>query len=112
MMVPISIYAGYFGAGVGVLMLAALTVANSGDYRSANATKNFINGLSCLVAGIVFGIQGVVAWVPTLLIGTGGIAGSLVGAYVARILPVAAARVMVVAFGMLLTAIYTWRYWL
>lgn len=111
MMVPISIYAGYFGAGVGVLMLAALTVANSGDYRSANVTKNLINSLSCLVAGIVFGIQGIVAWVPTLLVGTGAIAGSLAGAYVARILPVAAARVMVVAFGTLLTAVYTWRYW-
>jgi uncharacterized membrane protein YfcA len=111
MMVPISIYAGYFGAGVGVLMLAALTVANSGDYRSANVTKNLLNSLSCLVAAIVFGIHGIVAWVPTLLVGTGAIAGSLAGAYVARILPAAAARMMVVAFGALLTAVYTWRYW-
>jgi len=111
MMVPISIYAGYFGAGVSVLMLAALSVANSGNYRSANVTKNLINSLSCLVAGIVFSIQGIVAWVPALLIGTGGIAGSLAGAYVARILPVAVARIMVVAFGTLLTAVYGWRYW-
>jgi uncharacterized membrane protein YfcA len=111
MMVPVSIYAGYFGAGVGVLMLAALSVANRGDYRSANVTKNLINGLSCLVAGVIFGISGLVAWGPTLLIGTGAIAGSVTGAYVARILPVAAARVMVVAFGTLLTLVYAWRYW-
>ena len=111
MMVPISIYAGYFGAGVGVLMLAALTVANSGNYRSANATKNLINSLSCVVAGIVFAIYGIVAWVPALLIGTGAIAGGLTGAYVARILPEAAARRMVVVFGALLTAIYGYRYW-
>jgi uncharacterized membrane protein YfcA len=111
MMIPVSIYAGYFGAGVGVLMLAALTVANSGDYRSANVTKNLINSLSCLVAGIVFGIEGIIAWQPTLLVGAGGIAGSIAGAYVARILPVTAARIMVVAFGALLTAVYTWRYW-
>ena len=112
MMVPISIYAGYFGAGVGVLMLAALTVANSGDYRSANVTKNLLNSLSCLVAGIVFSIQGVVAWIPTLLVGAGAIVGSLAGAYVARVLPVRGARIMVVTFGALLTAVYTWRYWL
>lgn len=111
MMVPISVYAGYFGAGVGVLMLAALSVANSGNYRSANVIKNLIGSLGCLMAGIVFGIHGIIAWIPTLLVGTGAIAGSLAGAYVARILPVATARIMVVAFGALLTAVYTWRYW-
>jgi uncharacterized membrane protein YfcA len=111
LMIPVSIYAGYFGAGVSVLILAALTVANRGDYRSANATKNLINSLTCLVAAIVFAIEGVIAWAPTLLVGIGGIGGSLAGAYVARILPVAAARVMVVAFGTLLTAVYAWRYW-
>jgi len=52
------------------------------------------------------------AWIPTLLVGAGAIAGSLTGAYVARVLPVRAARVLVVAFGALPTAIYTWRYWL
>jgi uncharacterized membrane protein YfcA len=111
MMIPVSVYAGYFGAGVGVLMLAALSVANSGDYRSANVTKNLINSLSCLVAGIVFSIQGIVAWVPTLLIGAGAIAGSIAGVYVARVLPATAARIMVVGFGALLTAVYAWRYW-
>ena len=103
MMVPVSVYAGYFGAGVGVLMLAALSVANRGNYRSANVTKILLNGLTCVIAGTIFGIYGIVAWTSTILIGTGAIAGSLAGAYVARILPVAAARVMVVTFGAILT---------
>ena len=39
MMVPVSVYSGYFGAGAGVLMIAALSVANGGNYRAANVAK-------------------------------------------------------------------------
>lgn len=111
MIVPVSIYGGYFGAGVGVLLIAALSVANGGDYRAANVTKNLVGSLNNLVAAIVFASQGMIAWVPALLVAAGAIAGALAGAYVARILPVAAARGLVIAFGALLTAIYAWRYW-
>jgi uncharacterized membrane protein YfcA len=112
MIVPVSIYGGYFGAGVGVLMIAALSVANSGDYRAANVTKNLVGSLNNLVAAIVFASQGMIAWIPALIVATGAIGGALAGAHVARILPVAAARGLVIAFGMLLTGIYAWRYWL
>jgi len=112
MIVPVSVYGGYFGAGVGVLLIAALSVANGGDYRAANVTKNLVGSLNNLVAAVVFASQGAIAWLPALLVAAGGIAGGLAGAHVARILPVAAARLMVIAFGALLTAIYAWRYWL
>src|SRR4051812_10008729 len=41
---PISIYGGYFGAGLGVLMLGVLSVGTGGNYRSANVTKNLVTG--------------------------------------------------------------------
>jgi uncharacterized membrane protein YfcA len=112
MIVPVSIYGGYFGAGVGVLLIAALSVANGGDYRAANVTKNLVGSLNNLVAALVFASQGMIAWGPTLLVAAGAVGGALAGAHAARILPVAAARVLVTAFGALLTAIYAWRYWL
>jgi uncharacterized protein len=112
MMVPVSIYGGYFGAGVGVLLIAALSVANGGDYRAANVTKNLVGSLNNLVAALVFASQGTIAWIPALLVAVGAIGGALTGAYVARILPVAAARGLVIGFGALLTGIYAWRYWL
>ncbi len=111
MIIPVSIYGGYFGAGVGVLLIAALSVANGGDYRAANVTKNLVGSLNNLVAAVVFAAQGAIAWTPALLVAAGGIAGGLAGAHVARILPLAAARWLVIAFGALLTAIYAWRYW-
>src|SRR4029079_15501048 len=38
---PVSFYGGYFGAGVGILMLGVFSLATGGDYRAANVTKNF-----------------------------------------------------------------------
>jgi len=112
MMIPVSVYGGYFGAGVGVLLIAAMSVANGGNYRSANVAKNLVGSLNNLVAAAIFATQGAIAWPPALLVAAGGIVGGLAGAHIARILPVGAARSMVIGFGALLTAIYAWRYWL
>ena len=69
MMVPVSIYGGYFGAGVGVLLIAALSVANGGDYRAANVTKNFVGSLINLAAAIdLRHARARIAWIPALLV--------------------------------------------
>ena len=112
MMVPVSIYGGYFGAGVGVLLIAVLSVASGGGYRAANVTKNFVGSLNNVAAALIFASQGMIAWIPTLLVAAGAIGGGLAGAHVARILPLAAARGLVICFGALLTGIYAWRYWI
>jgi len=112
MIVPVSMYGGYFGAGVGVLLIAALSVANGGNYRAANVAKNLVGSLNNVVAAAVFASQGAISWIPMLLVATGGIGGGIVGAHIARSLPVGAARGLVTGFGVLLTAIYAWRYWL
>ncbi|MEA2953229.1 MAG: uncharacterized protein QOJ96_2749 [Alphaproteobacteria bacterium] len=111
MIVPVSIYSGYFGVGVGVMLLAVLSVATGGDYRAANVTKNLFGSLNSLVATLVFISHGAIAWVPMLLVAAGGLAGGLLGAHIARILPAGAARSMVIGFGVLLTVIYTYRFW-
>ena len=46
MLLPVSFYGGYFGAGVGILMLGVFSVATGGDYRSANVAKNFVSSLN------------------------------------------------------------------
>ena len=42
MLLPVSVYGGYFGAGVGVLLIAVLSIATGGEYRPANVTKNLV----------------------------------------------------------------------
>jgi uncharacterized membrane protein YfcA len=111
MMVPVSVYSGYFGAGAGVLMIAALSVANGGNYRAANVAKNLLGSLGSIVAAIIFAAWGAIAWGPALVIAVGALGGGLAGAHLARVLPPATAQIFITAFGVLLTAIFTWKYW-
>jgi uncharacterized membrane protein YfcA len=92
-LLPVSIYGGYFGAGLGVLVLGVLSVGTGGDYRSAQVLKN-------------------VAWPQTLTMMLGVLVGAVVGARIARVLPNGWARGMVVVLGFALTLNYAWRYWL
>jgi uncharacterized membrane protein YfcA len=112
MLLPVSFYGGYFGAGVGVLLLGVFTLATGGDYRSANVTKNFVTGLNSMTAAAIFVVQGAVAWPQALTMMAGCITGGLLGSYIARMIPQAAMRVFVVAMGALLTVAFAWRYWL
>jgi uncharacterized protein len=108
---PVSIYGGYFGAGVGVLMLGIFSVGTGGDYRSANVSKNLVTALNSATSTIIFAAQGVVAWPATLLLMAGTLLGALIGARLAQVMPNRTARSLVVGVGALLTAVFAWRYW-
>jgi uncharacterized membrane protein YfcA len=111
LLLPVSFYGGYFGAGVGILILGVFSVATGGDYRSANVAKNFVSSFNCLVAGTVFIAHGAVVWPQTLALMTGTIAGGLIGAQIARVIPRNVVRVLVVVFGATLTVAFARRYW-
>jgi uncharacterized protein len=111
-MLPISIYGGYFGAGVGVLMLAVLSVGTGGHYRPANVIKNIVVALGSLVAAVLFVAQSAVIWTPTLTMMAGSLLGGLLAGRLARAVPPQLMRVIVVAVGAALTATFAWRYWL
>jgi hypothetical protein len=110
-LLPVSIYGGYFGAGVGVLVLGVLSVGTGGDYRSANVVKNLVVAFNSLMAAIVFASRGAVAWPQTLTMMAGVLVGAIVGARIAQILPNDWARGMVIFLGFVLTLVYAWRYW-
>ena len=111
MIFPVSFYGGYFGAGVGVLLIGVLSIGTGGDYRSANTTKNLVTSLNSVVAAGVFISQGAVRWMPTLVMMAGALVGAMIGARLAQIVPHAIMRVAVTAVGALLTVAFAWRYW-
>jgi uncharacterized membrane protein YfcA len=111
MIVPISVYGGYFGAGFGVLLLGVLSIATSGEYRSANAAKNFISAISTAATVLYFTVFGAIDWPPTLVMMAGSLIGGFFGGRLGHVVPPAAMRVIVVAVGVLLTVVYAWRYW-
>jgi hypothetical protein len=110
-LLPVSIYGGYFGAGVGVLLLAVLSVGTGGDYRSANVAKNFVTSLNSIAAAGIMIVQDAVYWPQTLTMMSGAIAGGLIGSFVARVIPRALVRILVIGVGAVLTVVFARRYW-
>lgn len=95
----VSIYGGFFGAGMGILMLAALGFLGVRGIHRMNGVKNFaavcING----VAAITFVLLGRVVWTHAAVMAVGAIAGGVGGAGVAKKIGEANVRRLVIAIG-------------
>jgi len=106
----VAVYGGYFGAGIGVLMLAALSILGLTDIHQMNGLKSFfamcING----VAALYFVFAHMVQWPYVLIMAGGAIAGGMGGAGLARMLGRRAVRGIVIAigFGMALSLFVKW----
>jgi len=74
--------------------------------------KNLLSGLTSFVAVVVFVLQGVVAWPPTIVMMAGAIVGGFLGGRLARVLPPDIVRWIVIVVGTILTLVYAWRDWL
>lgn len=111
MLLPVSFYGGYFGAGVGILLLGVFSVATGGDYRSANVGKNLVTSLNGAAAAAVFMVHGSVVWPQTLALMAGTVIGGYAGSYLSRIIPRRVVRVLIVGVGAALTVSFAWRYW-
>jgi uncharacterized membrane protein YfcA len=98
----IAIYGGYFGGGIGMLMLAALTLTGLGVHR-AGATKNVLAGVMNASAVVVFALSPQVHWLAALAVGLGAIVGGQTGAWLMFKIPERGMRIAVVCIGALLT---------
>ncbi len=98
----IAIYGGYFGGGIGFLMLAALTMAGL-PTRNAGASKNVLAGVMNAAAVAIFAFSPFVAWIAALVLGIGAILGGLAGAWMLSRVNEKALRLGVVAIGIALT---------
>ena len=93
------VYAGYFGAAQGILMLAILGLTFDDHLHRLNATKNVLAALANLLAGAIFAIAAPVNWAVVALIVPGAIIGGTLGARYGRRLPPAPLRALIVAVG-------------
>jgi uncharacterized membrane protein YfcA len=98
----IAVYGGYFGGGIGMLMLAALTLAGL-PVHTAGATKNVLAGVMNASAVAVFAFSPQVHWSAALAIGAGAIVGGQAGAWLMFRVNERHLRIGVVAIGTLLT---------
>ncbi len=100
----VGIYGGYFGAGIGILMLAALSIMGHDDIHQMNGFKNllatFVNG----IAALYFIWMGMVSWPDAAIMAAGAVVGGVGGAGIARRLGQQTVRRIVVAVGFSMAA--------
>ncbi|MCP1198163.1 sulfite exporter TauE/SafE family protein [Notoacmeibacter sp. MSK16QG-6] len=104
-----SIYGGFFGAGMGIMMLATLGLTEGGDYHRLNALKNLLSNVIAIVAIVVFISGGVISWPGALAMIPGVALGGYGGVWAAKRVPQTAVRMFVIAVGLFLAGYYFWR---
>lgn len=100
----IAVYGGFFGAGMGILMLAGQGLLGVTDIHVANSRKNVCAAAINGVATITFLANGRVAWRPALVMAAAAIAGGYLGARLAQRVPRAWVRRAVLAIGFAIAA--------
>jgi uncharacterized membrane protein YfcA len=98
----ICIYAGYFGAAGGVVLLALLLRAGHATLAHANASKNVIAGVANTVAALAFAFLAPVHWPAVVALGIGCLIGSRLGPVVVRHTPAGPLRVLIGVAGVTL----------
>jgi uncharacterized membrane protein YfcA len=88
----LSIYGGYFGAGSGIMLLAALLVLHDERLPRSNAVKNMLVGAGAVASAVVFVVAGPVVWSAAAPLAAGMLIGGLLGPPAARHLPERAVR--------------------
>lgn len=101
-----SIYGGFFGAGMGIMMLATLGLTEGGEYHRLNATKNLLSIVIAAVALAVFVSGGVIGWIAALIMIPAVALGGYSGVWAAKRIPQTAVRAFVIAVGLFLALYY------
>lgn len=106
LMTVVAIYGGFFGAGIGIMMLAALSIIEGGNYHKANSTKILVAFLIQVVSAALLIAGGLVHWPQAIVTMIAAAAGGYLGVGLARRLPEKVIRAVVVAIGAALTIVF------
>ncbi len=107
----VGVYGGFFGAAMGIVMLALLSLVMEDDIQARNAVKIVLASLINGVASIYFLWTGLVSARAALIMTGGAITGGYVGALLARRTPAPVVRALVVTIGLALTVLLAYRAW-
>lgn len=101
-----SIYGGYFGAGLGIILLAIAQIMGFSDFHVANSIKNLLATSFTILSIVVFGIGGLIAWPEAMTMMVGSTVGGYFGGRYAKKVNQKILRGLVIAFGLLLSVVY------
>jgi uncharacterized membrane protein YfcA len=105
----VSVYGGYFGAGMGIMMLAAFALYMEGTIHELNAVKNWLGLIINFAASVVFIAKGMVVLWPALWIVIGSLIGGFVAARVSQRFNPEKLRIAIALYGFAMTAFFVYR---
>lgn len=108
----VALYGGYFGAGIGILTLAAFGVIGMTNIHQMNGLKNAFSMTINAVAALLFVGRGLVDWRIAGLMAAGSVFGGYAGAGIARKIGQNNVRRLVIAIGLILTSSLIWKQFL
>jgi uncharacterized membrane protein YfcA len=105
----IATYGGYFGAGIGIVILAELSMMGMTKINTMNSLKTILSSSVNLLAAIIFVFSGVIYWREVLVMILGSVAGGFVLAKWGRLLPPQVLRGFIVSIGSVLTIYFFFK---
>lgn len=100
-----AVYGAYFGAGLGIMLLAFLIIMVPDDIQHSNALKGMLSLLINAAAVVYFAAFGPVEWAPAAVMAGGALAGGYLGVGVARKLGAVWLRRAVIAYGLVVAVV-------
>jgi len=105
----VAIYGGYFGAGIGILMLASLGILGMHDIHEMNALKTILGALINLVAAIYFIFAGLIVWPEAIVMTLGATVGYFAASHYSQRIPQNIVRLLGAAIGLGISAWLMWK---
>lgn len=105
----VAVYGGYFGAGMGIMMLGVMALIMTGDLHEMNAVKNWLAVVINFGASVVLIAKGLVVLAPALAVMAGALIGGYASGFWSQKVDSEKLRKVVVVYGFLMSAWYFWR---
>jgi uncharacterized membrane protein YfcA len=105
----VALYGGYFGAGIGILMLASLGFLGHTDIHQMNALKNVLGSMINLVAALWFIVSGLIDWPKMAIMSVGALVGYFLGAHYSQRIPQQRVRLLINVIGLTISAVMFYR---
>src|SRR2546427_4394090 len=105
----VALYGGYFGAGIGILMLASLSCLGLTNIHEMNAVKTVLSSIINQVAAAYFIFAGLIDWPKTFVMTAGAVAGYFLGAHYSQRIPQRRVRQIITGVGFLISAVMFYK---
>ncbi len=102
----VSVYGGFFNAGLGIVILSYLALAGYTNINAMNGIKLLVSSLISLVAVVLFVLEDVIAWYEGGVVLMGSLSGGYMAAHYSRRIPQKVVRKSVIVFSIMITSYY------